>query len=325
MAKKTRKSRRTKKNSAKLFFLFLIVLSAALFLISYKDKIEGTAWQNQSVQIDGNSSAEKDFNGDQPQSPAKQQLPQNNKQTENKIITESKNLELPVCGHKNGNKNSESHEIHEHHGYSLCYREEYEQAEWVAYCFTRDELVKNASRSNNFHADPSISTGSATPEDYTKSGYDRGHLAPAADLAWSEESMDDSFYMSNMSPQAPSFNRGIWKKLEEQTREWVEKFGTVYVVSGPVLEKTAEEYKAIGKNNVSVPEYYYKALLASTEDGNFSAIGFILPNTKYTESFYNFAVSIDEVEKRTNLDFFSALPDNIENNIESKIPLNDWK
>lgn len=308
MAKQTRKSRRTKKNSAEVFFLFLIVLFAALFFVSYKEKIDVAEWQVLSAE---NSSSDRNSEGEQP------------------VIPDSANLEIPLCGHKNTNngksgKNSESHEIHEHTGYTLCYREEYEQAEWVAYCFTRDELVKNASRSNNFHADPSISTGSATPEDYTKSGYDRGHLAPAADLSWSEQAMDDSFYMSNMSPQTPSFNRGIWKKLEEQVRLWVEKFGTVYVVSGPVLEKTAPEYKAIGKNQVSVPEYYYKALLARTEDGTFTAIGFILPNEKRTESFYEFAVTIDEVEKRTNLDFFPALPDNIENNVESKIPLSDW-
>lgn len=324
MAKQTRKSRRTKKNSAKIFFLFLIVLFAALFLISYKDKIEGTNWQNQSVQIAGNSTTEKDSDGGQSHSPEKLQQPQNTSPIENKNIPEFVNLEIPLCGTSNGNKYGESHEIHEHTGYTLCYREEYEQAEWVAYCFTRDELTKNANRSNNFQADPSISTGSATPEDYTKSGYDRGHLAPAADLSWSEQAMDDSFYMSNMSPQAPSFNRGIWKKLEEKVRLWVEKFGTVYVVSGPILEKKASEYTTIGKNQVSVPEYYYKALLARTEDGTFTAIGFILPNEKRTESFYDFAVTIDEVEKRTNLDFFSALPDNIENIIESKIPLSDW-
>ncbi|QTQ16792.1 DNA/RNA non-specific endonuclease [Treponema parvum] len=217
------------------------------------------------------------------------------------------------------------HEIHTYSGFTLCYREEYEQAEWVAYELTESELVKTVERSNYFRADPSISTNSASPEDYVGSGYDKGHLAPAGDMAWSEQSMRDSFFMSNMSPQLPSFNRGIWKYLEDQVRLWAKKFGWVYVISGPVLEKPAGEYKSIGKNKVSVPEYYYKALLTKTADGKIYVLAFILPNQKYTGSFYDFAVTVDEVERRTSLDFFAALEDDVENALESAVDISVWK
>lgn len=233
----------------------------------------------------------------------------------------SENLEIPVAV----KELSARRELRSCHGFALCYREEYEMSEWVAYELTKDELVKVAGRSNNFHADPSISTGSALPSDYTKSGYDRGHLAPAGDMAWSLESMQDSFLMSNMSPQVPSFNRGVWKYLEEQVRTWAAEFGAVYVVSGPVLEKPASEYKSIGKNCVSVPEYFYKALLVQKADKSIAAIGFILPNSGYSGSFYDYAVCIDAVESRTGLDFFSALDDSVENPAEDSFDISVWK
>ena len=110
-------------------------------------------------------------------------------------------------------------EIVKHTAFTLCYSEAHEQAKWVAYHLTA-EMCDNSGeeRTNNFRTDPDVKTGSASPEDYKKSGFDRGHLCPAGDMGWSEQTMSESFFMSNMSPQAPSFNRGIWKKLEEQIR-----------------------------------------------------------------------------------------------------------
>lgn len=121
-------------------------------------------------------------------------------------------------------------------GYALGYIEYHEQAAWVVYKLTRDEVqTKVSKRKNRFKEDPEIPTGSACSADYLRSGYDRGHLAPAADMAFSERTMADSFYYSNMSPQHPKFNRGIWKKLEEQVRHFAVREGEVYVVTGPVL------------------------------------------------------------------------------------------
>ncbi len=163
----------------------------------------------------------------------------------------SQNIELPHY--------TNDSEIIQHTGYALKYNEQYEQAEWVAYQLTDIEVNGKYERSDNFRKDPFVSTGSATLKDYKGSGYDRGHLIPASDMKWSPDAMSSSFYMSNMSPQDPSFNRGIWKKLEEQVREWAVDNREIYVVTGPVL--TNGLYQTIGVNKVAVPNHYYKVVL----------------------------------------------------------------
>lgn len=237
-------------------------------------------------------------------------------------------------------KPPKDHELHTYAGYTLCYRESYEQSEWVAYSLTRSQLEhKVTGRTNDFRADTLISTGSAKPADYKGSGFDRGHLAPAADMAWSLKSAHDSFLMSNMSPQAPSFNRVIWKLLEEAVRNWAQQYGTIYVVTGPVLEKNAEEYQSIGESEVAVPEYFYKALLifipvyaesnsstyaiSSANEKEIEAYrvqcaAFIVPNKGSGKDIYKFICSVDLAEERTGLDFFANLPDEVENLAESE-------
>ena len=249
------------------------------------------------------------------------------------FIQLSTNLEIPSCAAKN---HSEDHEIRRFENYTICYRESYEQAEWSAYCISDYQLVKNADRSNDFRADPIISTGSADLADYRKSGFDRGHLTPAADMSFDSKAMSDTFFMSNMSPQNPQFNRGIWKDLEAQVRIWVKVFGRAYVVSGPILNKSADEYNSIGNNNVAIPEYFYKVILvplyedmtdrSSPNDAKaVAAIGFVIPNQDCKDSFWDYAETIDNIERMTNLDFYSLLPDPWENKIEAQYNLDEWK
>lgn len=159
---------------------------------------------------------------------------------------------------------SETSQIINHFAYSLSYNEEFEQADWVAYRLT-DEMLSNpvCERDDSFKKDPLVVTGSASASDYKNSGYSKGHLAPAADMLLSETAMKESFYFSNMSPQKQDFNNGIWKKLEEQVREWARENEEVFVVTGPVLDK--ESYPTIGKNEVAVPEKFYKVILDYTE------------------------------------------------------------
>ncbi len=208
-------------------------------------------------------------------------------------------------------------------GYALGYCEKYEQPLWVVYKLTREEVnVKAAERQDNFRADPEIPTGSATPADYTRSGYDRGHLAPAADMAFSVRAMSESFYMSNMSPQAPQFNRGIWAKLEKQIREFAVDKGEIYVVTGPVFRE-GDPVITIGANQVAVPQAYYKVVCEVAEPHRM--IGFILPNEGSQKALQEFAVTVDAVEAATGLDFFSVLPDEKENAQEAVITVTDWK
>ncbi len=224
------------------------------------------------------------------------------------------NLELPA--------NPDGKPITRHTGFSLLYDEDHEQPVWVAYHLTQEELYGTSSRKDNFRPDPSIPTDSATLADYRGSGYDRGHLIPAADLSWSEEAMSDSFYMSNMSPQEPQFNRGIWSSLEATVRNFADTEGEVYVVTGPIL--TDGPYESIGKNQVSVPKHYYKVILDYTEP-ELKAIGFILPNEGSDKRLESFATTVDEVEQLTGLDFFPLLPDPLEEELESSFSVADWQ
>lgn len=158
-----------------------------------------------------------------------------------------------------------------------------------------------------------IPTGSAESGDYKGSRYDKGHLAPAADMAWDSTAMCESFYMSNMSPQLPAFNRGIWKRLEDQVRDWAIENQEIWIVTGPVLR---DDLPTIGTNHVSVPEYFYKVII-DIKEPDFKGIGFILPNKGSKEPLTAFAVTIDSVEALTGLDFFPGLPDSLEKLIES--------
>ena len=207
-------------------------------------------------------------------------------------------------------------------GYALGYIEYHEQAAFVIYKLTaREALTKEALRTNRFRSDPEIPTGSATAADYRRSGYDRGHLAPAADMAFSGRTMADSFFFSNMSPQKPAFNRGIWKRLEEQVRQIAIREKAIYVVTGPILPK--KKTVTIGANQVTVPTHYYKVIFDLTPPRKM--IGFILPNEGSDRPLEDFAVTVDVVEKATGLDFFSALPKAVQERLESTISVSAWE
>ncbi len=222
-------------------------------------------------------------------------------------------LELPAYG--------ETELPVRHPGFTLLYDEEHEQARWVAYHLTRDELYGTAKRKDNFRSDPSIPTGSAELSDYRGSGYDRGHLIPAGDLTWSEEAMSASFFLSNMSPQDGSFNRGIWSQLEAVVRTFADSEGAVYVVTGPIL--TDGPYKTIGRNEVSVPNAYYKVIL-DYEEPELKAIGFVLPNEGSKSDLKGYATTVREVEELTGLDFFHRLPDIQEELLETRYDTEAW-
>lgn len=221
-------------------------------------------------------------------------------------------LEIPKT------KNSEK--IISHTGYSLLYNEKYKQANWVAYELTKEETNKIFERSNKFSSDPKVNAINAFDKDYKASGYDRGHLAPAADMGWSATTMTESFYYSNVSPQLPGFNRGVWKKLEELVRTWAIENKLVYVVTGPIFSKGLP---TIGYNKIAVPNYYYKVIL-DYKKPNIKGIGFILPNESSKSALQNYAVSIDSVEKVTGLDFFYLLKDQQEDLIEKELCISCW-
>jgi endonuclease G len=222
------------------------------------------------------------------------------------------NLEIPAL------KKGET--VIKHKAYSLSYNEEYEQANWVAYELTAEETQGNFKRTNKFIEDPLVSTGTADNKDYLHSDLDRGHLAPAGDMGWSAQSMAESFYYSNMSPQVPTFNRGIWENGEELQRAWAVENKSIYIVVGPVLTKGLP---TIGPNKVAIPKYYFKVIL-DYNSPSIKGIGLLIPNGESSRSLKSFFVSIDSVEKFTGIDFFPGLPDDQEKLIESNVNLNEW-
>ena len=238
-------------------------------------------------------------------------------------------LEMPATGR--------SEEIVSHVGYSFVYNEAHEQANWVAYLLTAERATPRSDvpRKDNFRPDPAVKTGSAVDDDYKNSGFDRGHLAPCADMRWSQQTMDESFFFSNMSPQRPQLNQQTWEKLEELVRTWAKEYDTLYIATGPVLraglpsvaetEEAKSNYKP--KNRVSVPEYYYKVVLHYTSK-EIKGIGFIVPNKngmgKSVETIKNFAVTIDSVQNLTGINFFYQLPKVQEECAEKSICLPCW-
>ena len=225
-----------------------------------------------------------------------------------KSVQDSNRYEIPFCPPKNCGQ------ILERTAYVLCYNESREQADWAAYVLDADKLEKNAKRSNDFRPDFEVTTGSAALEDYQRSGYDRGHLVPAGDMAHSAKAMSETFLLSNMSPQPHAFNEGVWNSLEQYVRSLAKKGGRVYVATGPVFEKKV--YPTIGANKVAVPEYFYKALLIE-EGGEFKMEAYAIPSEAGKEDFRKYRVSVDEIEKRTGIDFFYLLDDEIENRLEA--------
>lgn len=222
--------------------------------------------------------------------------------------------------------NSSEHDHEYEEGYfELCYEENYEQPMFVSYQLTKDQMNNsNLKRNDNFREDSRISTGSATLADYKGSGYSRGHLAKRGDFAWSKEAQDSTFLMSNMSPQEQNyFNGGIWLKVENAVSEIGKKYDYVYVVTGPILDKT--NFKTIGSNKVAIPDDFYKIAVFVDNEKVVGSFAVIMSQTnKLASSAKNlnwdddrFIVSIKDIEKRTGIDFFKLLDDDVEAYLEN--------
>lgn len=211
-----------------------------------------------------------------------------------------------------------------HDYFALSYDEEHEQAEWVAYTLSKERLeLPWVNRPDKFFEDSLVASGSAHWYDYRNSGYDRGHLAPAADMAFSEEAMRQSFLMSNISPQNRRFNGGIWRELEELTRNWAKDNKKLYVVTGPVLSQAGKGQ--IGDCRVTVPSAFFKVLLDLSEP-QLKGIAFWVPNEISYEPLGEYALSIDEVEERTGIDFFPELmTTDLEAKLESRYDIGLWE
>lgn len=204
------------------------------------------------------------------------------------------------------------HDVLCRRGYILAHNTERKVPDWVLEELTPDRFKGSADRKNVvFKADTDIAAKSAAPKDYARSGYDRGHMAPAGDMKWDDEAMAESFYMTNMAPQVGvGFNRGIWKSLEERIRDWAGHRERLIVITGPIY---GERVKTIGAG-VAVPEAFYK--IAYDPDRK-RAIAFLLPNKAAPDrTLPDRIVTVREIEEKTGLDFLAILSKRDQNRIE---------
>ena len=211
-------------------------------------------------------------------------------------------------------------QIVHHKGYSLSYSEPNEQAEWVAYELKKSQLSNAHFKRPYFEIDKAVKTGAANWRHYKNSGYDRGHLCPAADRNYNESAFDETFLTSNISPQKHDFNAGIWNILEQKVRYWAAKYDGVFVVTGGVLSKGL---KTIGEEHVAVPKQFYKIILDNT-NGRIKMIAFLIPHEQSSKPLYSFVVSVDSIEKLTGIDFFPELEDSVENKLEASSNYKKW-
>lgn len=206
-------------------------------------------------------------------------------------------------------------------GYVASYNKTTMLPNWVAWHLTAERTEGSAKRSGvDFAEDTEVPEPRATDWDYYNSGYDRGHMCPAADNKWSKKAMEESFLFTNMCPQNGNLNRGDWNEMEMACRKWAKKYGDLYIVCGPILYKG--KHKTIGKNKVVVPEAFFKVVLRTGDDPQ--AIGFIYKNTSGNRPKDSYVNTVDEVERITGIDFFPSLPDDVEKKVEAECDLGLW-
>ena len=201
-------------------------------------------------------------------------------------------------------------------GYTLAYDKKTKTPQWVAWELTKEETKGNHERTDKFLPDPNVEGAKVVTTDYTGSGYDRGHMAPAGDMKWSKKAMEESFYMSNICPQIHHLNTGDWNELEANTRKWARRYGSVYVTCGPIYNGSRRT-QYIGKNRVKVPDAFFKVILIQSPKKT-CALGFFFENEAGQRPLNEYLVSIDYLEQTTGIDFFPALPDELENVLEAE-------
>ena len=207
-------------------------------------------------------------------------------------------------------------------GYTTSYNAQNKIPNWVAWHLTSSHVKGRYGRDfMEFHEDESVRAPRADDNDYYNSGYDRGHMCPSGDNKWSKEAQEESFLFTNICPQRHGLNAGAWNDVEMQCRDWAKRYGTLYIVCGPVFYQ--QEHRTIGRHRVAVPDAFYKVVLRK-ENAGYKAIGFVYENRSAKRDMSRYVRSIDEIEELTGLDFFSALPDDVEDAIESRSNLRDW-
>jgi endonuclease G len=216
---------------------------------------------------------------------------------------------------------SYSGELLEYDYFTISFSPKYKQAEWAAWELTKESLSKpNVRRKTFFSEDKNLRSATLSPFDYQGSGYQRGHLVPAADVAFDTASVAQSHYMTNISPQKRGFNNGIWRELEQNTRDWAWKYNKVYVVTGPVFIEPVQYMKS----GVAKPNSFFRVILTKSA-GQFHGVGFVIANDLSDRHLSEYIKTIDEVEFITKFDFYKGLlRDQDEEAVETTVNPDMW-
>ena len=203
--------------------------------------------------------------------------------------------------------------------FDVHFNSEHGIANCAVYELVNNELNGTAERTGEFMQDAGVK-GCPLPADYAGSGFDRGHLVPAGDLKWSPRAMQQSFLLTNVCPMHKALNEGGWAKLEEKVREWTARDSALLVFTGPVV---SDGDTTLASGRVKVPSAYFKVIMAPCVRPR-RAISFIYPNGHSGGRLLQYAVSVDEVERRTGLDFFPTMPDDEQHRLESTVNLDGF-
>lgn len=213
---------------------------------------------------------------------------------------------------------AEDEDIVVHYAYVASYNHTTLLPNWVAWELTEEELKETYNFQCSFSRDPSVEFPKASREDYSSTGWDKGHMAPRADMKWNAQALEESYFFTNICPQDHAMNSGAWRKIEELTRRMARQHGKVYVVCGPVFDSV--KHRHIGLSCVHVPDRFFKALSVCTEKG-YQTVGFLVANTPQNGPARSYAVSVDSVESIIGRDLFPQLPEEDENHFD----WNFWK
>lgn len=211
--------------------------------------------------------------------------------------------------------------------FSIEYDKSKKHSRWVAFRFDNQTKQQNVSRSDEpFDADPSISSEfQRVRADFAQ--YNRGHICASADRLYSREVNEQTFYYTNMSPQKREFNKGVWLKLEGNVQSWGRSCtaaDTLYVVKGGTIDKEEQIKEYInGDRSKPVPKYYFMALLFKKGE-SFKAIAFWTDHDNPSAKPVDCALSIDELEEKTGIDFFPNVNDKLENALEATYSTKAW-
>lgn len=216
---------------------------------------------------------------------------------------------LPACS-------AEGLELADRAFFLLCHSSILKVPTWTGYEIKPSQVGGTATRPRQFGIDSGLTGASARNADYRGSGFSRGHLVPAEDLAWSDAGIRATFLLSNAVPQRQSVNAGAWRRLEGAVRRLATCSDLVYVFSGPIFLGDAVE--RIGVGQVAVPTHTFKVVLAIAGERK-TMHAAVVPNASSGNlPFGAFVITVDEVERLTGLDFFSGLDDAEERMLESQ-------